>query len=73
MVFRLYDKIKEYDNAAAAFTQFCLKEDDNKTRFGEAQNELYSAFQYLANYHLKKGCLDEAYNYAYKCMEHEKV
>jgi anaphase-promoting complex subunit 8 len=70
---KLYDKLKEFDNAAAAFTEYCLREDENRARFNEDQSEFYSAFQYLANYHLKKGQLDDAYTYAYKCMENEKV
>ncbi|KAJ3632927.1 hypothetical protein MTP99_009908 [Tenebrio molitor] len=70
---KLYDKLKEFDNAAAAFTEYCLREDENRARFNEDQSEFYSAFQYLANYHLKKGQLDDAYTYAYKCMENEKT
>lgn len=73
VIFRLYDKLKEYDNAAAAFTEYCLREEDNKARFNDDQTEFYAAFQYLANYHLKKGQLDEAYSYAYKCMENDQV
>ncbi|XP_044267888.1 cell division cycle protein 23 homolog [Tribolium madens] len=70
---KLYDKLKEEDNAAAAFTEYCLREDENKARFNEDQTEFYSAFQYLANYHLKRGHLDEAKTYANKCLENEKA
>lgn len=70
---RLYDKLNEPDNAAAAFTDYCLRVDDLKEQGHEEQVEFYSAFQYLANYHLKKGELDDAYSYAYKCLEFEEV
>lgn len=61
------------DNAAFAFTEYCLREVEQKTANCDDQIELYNAFQYLAHYHLKKGCLDDAYANAYKCLEHEEV
>ncbi|CAH1117785.1 unnamed protein product [Phaedon cochleariae] len=70
---KLYDKLSETENAAAAFTEFCLREDDREMRAVEEQAEFYNALQYLANYHLKKGELDDAYTYAYKCMEYEET
>lgn len=70
---RLYDKLNEPDNAASAFTDYCLRVDNLKEQGHEEQVEFYSAFQYLANYHLKKGELDDAYSYAYKCLEFEEV
>ncbi|KAG5888417.1 hypothetical protein JTB14_016321 [Gonioctena quinquepunctata] len=70
---KLYDKLNETENAAAAFTEFCLREDDREMRCVEEQAEFYNALQYLANYHLKKGELDDAYTYAYKCMECEET
>ncbi|CAH0556433.1 unnamed protein product [Brassicogethes aeneus] len=70
---KLYDKLNEIDNAATAFTEYCLREDDNKEKVYEEQTEFYNALQYLANYHLKKGELDDAYTYAYKCMECEET
>lgn len=69
--FRLYDKVNEIESAAAAFTEYCLREED-RDKVAE-QTEFYNALQYLANYHLKKGELDDAYTYAYKCMECEEV
>lgn len=39
----------------------------------EAETEFYKAFQYLANYHLKKGQLEVAYTYANKCIEYDEV
>lgn len=71
--FRLYDKIGETDNAASAFTEYCLKDDDFKDRPYEEQAEFFAALQYLANYHLKRGELDDAYIYAYKCLECDEV
>ncbi|XP_056633255.1 cell division cycle protein 23 homolog [Diorhabda sublineata] len=70
---KLYDKLHETENAAAAFTEFCLREEDREMRSIEEQAEFYNALQYLANYHLKKGELDDAYTYAYKCMECEET
>ncbi|KAJ8958555.1 hypothetical protein NQ314_006394 [Rhamnusium bicolor] len=70
---KLYDKLNETENAAAAFTEFCLREEDREIKCFEEQAEFYNALQYLANYHLKKGELDDAYTYAYKCMECEET
>lgn len=70
---KLYDKLHETENAAAAFTEYCLREDDRDMRSVEEQAEFYNALQYLADYHLKKGELDDAYTYAYKCMECEET
>lgn len=72
-IFRLYDKVNETDNAAAVFTEYCLKEDDVKDKVFEDQTEYYNALQYLANYHLNKGNLEDAYTFAYKCIECEEV
>ncbi|VEN45701.1 unnamed protein product [Callosobruchus maculatus] len=70
---KLYDKCNEIENAAAAYTDFCLREEDRESKGFEDQTEFYGALQYLANYHLKKGELDDAYTYAYKCMECEET
>ncbi|KAK9888721.1 hypothetical protein WA026_000947 [Henosepilachna vigintioctopunctata] len=66
---KLYDKLNETENAAAAFTEYCLREDDSKEKVYDDQTEFYNALQYLANYHLNKGQIDDAYTYAYKCLE----
>lgn len=50
-----------------------MREDDSKERVLEDQIEFYNALQYLANFHLRKGQLDDAYTFAYKCMEYEEV
>lgn len=70
---RLYDKVNDTESAAAAFTEFCLREEDKNVKCFEDQTEFYNALQYLANYHLKKGELDDAYTYAYRCLEFEEV
>ncbi|XP_028154746.1 cell division cycle protein 23 homolog [Diabrotica virgifera virgifera] len=70
---KLYDKLVLVDSAADAFTEFCLREEDRELRCVDDQTEFYNALQYLANYHLKKGELDDAYTYAYKCMECEET
>lgn len=69
----MYDKLNEPENAAAAFTDYCLQMDERKDRRNDEQVEFYNAFQYLANYYLKKGELDDAYSYAYKCLEYDGV
>ncbi|XP_017778354.1 PREDICTED: cell division cycle protein 23 homolog [Nicrophorus vespilloides] len=70
---KLYDRLSLVDNAAAAYTEYCLKENETKGSGYDDHMEFYSAFQYLANYHLKKGQLDDAYTYAYKCLENEET
>lgn len=70
--FRLYDNLNDVDNAAAAYTEYCLSE-HKPTPYNGDQANLYSAYRYLANYHMKKGQLDDAYTYAYKCLESEEV
>lgn len=65
--------MKLLDNAAAAYTEYCLKLDEQKASTYEDQMEYYSALQYLANYHLNKCEFDEAYTYANKCLENEQV
>ncbi|KAB0798290.1 hypothetical protein PPYR_09283 [Photinus pyralis] len=70
---KLYDKLNEVDNAAAAYTEFCFKEEDQRAGGYDGENEFYNAFQYLANYHLKRGQLEDAYAYAYKCIEHDET
>ncbi|XP_060518320.1 cell division cycle protein 23 homolog isoform X2 [Cylas formicarius] len=66
---KLYDKLNERDNAAAVYIDYCLQEEEREEKIMEAQTEYYNALQYLANYCLKKGELEDAYTYAYKCME----
>ncbi|XP_072379805.1 cell division cycle protein 23 homolog [Diabrotica undecimpunctata] len=70
---KLYDKLEMVDSAADAFTEFCLREEDKESRCVDDRAEFFNALQYLANYHLKKGELDDAYTYAYKCIECEET
>lgn len=68
----MYDNFNDVDNAAAAYTEFCLSE-SKPTQYSGEQANLYGAYRYLANYHMKKGQIDNAYTYAYKCLEYEEV
>lgn len=70
---KLYDKVNDADNAASVFSEYCLREDDAKDKVYEDQTEYYNALQYLANYHMDRGNLDDAYTFAYKCVECEEV
>lgn len=69
----MYDKLDEIENAAAVYIEYCLREEDRDDKIPEEQRDYYNALQYLANYYLKKGNLDDANTYAYKCMECEEV
>ncbi|KAJ8973599.1 hypothetical protein NQ317_010036 [Molorchus minor] len=81
-----YEKLDETENALKCYYKACnlgdvegtaliklAKEEDRDIKCFEEQVEFYNALQYLANYHLKKGELDDAYTYAYKCMECEET
>lgn len=68
---RLYSQLDETENAAAAYTEYCLKEELNTQT--ENKSELYSAYLYLAYYHVKKNNLGEAYTCAFKCLDQEEV
>ncbi|KAF7287587.1 hypothetical protein GWI33_005945 [Rhynchophorus ferrugineus] len=70
---KLYDKLDEIENAAAVYIEYCLREEDRDDKIPEEQRDYYNALQYLANYYLKKGNLDDANTYAYKCMECEET
>ncbi|XP_077296926.1 uncharacterized protein LOC143918754 [Arctopsyche grandis] len=62
---KLYDKLSMQDSAAAAYSAACLDGDT------DTDKGLQDAHRYLANYHLKKGHLDHAAHYAFKCLDHE--
>jgi anaphase-promoting complex subunit 8 len=64
----LYDKLNEFNHAAAAFTEYVT---ENELRADKS--ELCQAYKYLANYFIKRNQVDEAYNYAQKCLEYEEV
>lgn len=61
------------DNAAAAFTDFCVRMDEQTEKSHEEEAEFYNAFQYLANYYMSRGQYDDAYAHAYKCIEYDEV
>lgn len=65
--------MKDPDNAAAAFTDYCLRLDEQPEKTHQEETEFYNAFLYLANYHIKKGQYDDAYSYAFKCIEFDEV
>lgn len=69
----MYDKVNDPYNAAAAFTDYCLRMDEQQEKSHEEEVEFYNAFLYLANYHIKKGQYDDAYSYAFKCIEFDEV
>ncbi|KAK2190637.1 hypothetical protein NP493_72g01031 [Ridgeia piscesae] len=62
---RLYERLSEEDQAAAAFTEYIV-EMENQGMCGEEHSQ---AYRYLANYHVKRGQLDDAYTAALKCTE----
>ncbi|KAF5306647.1 hypothetical protein FQA39_LY08836 [Lamprigera yunnana] len=70
---KLYDKLDEAESAAAAYMEYCLKEEDQRISGYEVETEIYNAYQYLANYHLKRGQLEEAYTHAYRCIEYNET
>ncbi|XP_040581553.1 anaphase-promoting complex subunit 8 isoform X1 [Lepeophtheirus salmonis] len=65
---KLYELIKDTDQAAAAYSQYI----ENTTDQGVAANDRdhqSKAHRYLAQYYLNNSDLDEAYHYAQKCAE----
>ncbi|XP_033208965.1 cell division cycle protein 23 homolog [Belonocnema kinseyi] len=64
----LYEKLGEYDHAAAAYTDFVTDECRNADRA-----ELSHAYKYLTQYHLKRDQLDQANHYAQKCLQFEET
>nr|CAD7608857.1 unnamed protein product [Timema genevievae] len=67
---KLYDKIGEASNAKKAYEKYveeCLKNPNAD------KSELSQAYKYLANAYLKIEELDDAYQYAQKCLEYEEV
>ncbi|XP_077275865.1 cell division cycle protein 23 isoform X2 [Temnothorax americanus] len=64
----LYEKLGEHDHAAAAYTDFVMDESRSVDR-----TELSHAYKYLAQYHLKKEQLDQAYHYAQKCLQFDET
>ena len=70
---KLYEKLSEEEQAAAAYTEF-INETDQQGVFMEDQNQARSkAYQYLANYHISHNNLDEAYYAAQECTKYNEV
>lgn len=65
---RLYEKLGEYDPAAAAYTDFVTGECRTVDR-----TELSHAYKYLTQYHLKKEQLDQANYFAQKCLQFDET
>lgn len=65
---RLYEKLGEYDPAAAAYTDFVTGECRTVDR-----TELSHAYKYLTQYHLKKEQLDQANHFAQKCLQFDET
>lgn len=66
--FRLYEKLGEHDQAAAAYTDFIMDESKNSE-----STELSHAYKYLTQYHLKREQLDQANHYAQKCLQFDET
>lgn len=64
---RLYEQTEDCDQAAAAYHQYIL--DSEAEGLNDERDQLSRAYRYLANYHVKKGLLEEAYHFAQKCTE----
>jgi len=64
---RLYEKTDDHDQAAAAYHQFILESENDS--LSEDRDQLSRAYRFLAQYHFKKGHLDEAFGYAQKCTQ----
>lgn len=65
---RLYDKLDEFNHAAAAFTEYVTENEPRSDK-----SEMSQAYKYLANYYVKRNKVDDAYQYAQKCLEFEEV
>lgn len=61
---RLYEKLGESDQAAAAYIDFVADEFRNADR-----SETSRAYKYLTMYYLKRDQLDQASHYAQKCLQ----
>ncbi|XP_047107625.1 cell division cycle protein 23 homolog isoform X1 [Schistocerca piceifrons] len=69
-VAKLFEKLNESEHAANAYTQF-VKETDNRQIADKS--ELFQAYKYLANFHIKHNKLDDAYRFAQKCLDYEET
>ena len=62
----MYDKTGDCDQAAAAYHQYIVDTEDQGISDRDQQSK---AYRYLAQYYIKQGLLDHAYQYAQKCTE----
>ncbi|GLG95826.1 Cell division cycle protein 23-like protein [Gryllus bimaculatus] len=67
---KLYDKLNQTEHAAEAFNEYVR---DCESRQVGDKSELSQAFKHLANYYIKRNQVDEAYQYAQKCLEYEET
>ncbi|KAK2155810.1 hypothetical protein LSH36_230g00037 [Paralvinella palmiformis] len=67
---RLFERLGEDDQAAAAFTEYLSEVERRGVYSTEDQS---SAYRFLANYHLKRGNLEEAFFAAQKCTEYDET
>lgn len=67
---KLYDKLNQSEHSADAFNEYVR---DCESRQVGDKSELSQAFKYLANYYLKRNQVDDAYQYAQKCLEYEET
>jgi len=65
---KLYDKLDEFNHAAAAFTEYVTLNEPRSDK-----SEMSQAYKYLANYYVKRNKVDDAYQYAQKCLEFEET
>nr|KAG5700933.1 hypothetical protein BaRGS_034218 [Batillaria attramentaria] len=63
---KLYERLNESDQAASAYTEYIM---ETERRGVHSHEEISQAYRYLANYHLSRRQLDDAYAAAQKCAE----
>ncbi|XP_065925783.1 cell division cycle protein 23 homolog [Magallana gigas] len=63
---KLHERLNEEDQAASAYTEYINEANRMGTFSAEDQSQ---AYKYLANYHLLRNNLDDAYAAAQKCTE----
>jgi anaphase-promoting complex subunit 8 len=63
---KLYEQINDVEQAAAAYSQYIQ---ETERQGIPERDEQGSAFKFLADYYLKRDLLDEAYEFAMKCLQ----
>jgi anaphase-promoting complex subunit 8 len=64
---KLYERTGDSEQAAAAYSQFIV--DAEAEGMSDDRDQLSRAYRYLAQFHVKRGQLEDAYRYAQKCTE----